>query len=179
MKWNFAEFTIDYENRLSKTKVWKYYLDILLVEDEDRDGFIRPMLHKDFEKKDAKKLWDHLLEVFIPEFSTRDNLVKRQLILKCLILLYRKYSKSIGPMKLIPYWLRLLQDSKEKHCYFLVLQLLLVALDAPYKSEEAIYNFKIFEDANGLQIMMGCLNYGYQDLYECSIYKQIRQTQEN
>jgi hypothetical protein len=53
------------------------------------------------------------------------------MILKCLILLYRDHSESIGPVKLLPYWLRLLQDLKERKCYFLVMQLILVILDAP------------------------------------------------
>ena len=38
------------------------------------------------------------------------NLVQRQLILKCMILLYQQCPLRIGQMKMLPYWLRFLQD---------------------------------------------------------------------
>ena len=64
----------------------------------------------------------------------------------------------------MPYWLRLLRDQREKRCNFLVLQLILVTLDVPPKSKEAAANVKIFEDAKGMEVIVGCLNFGYRDL---------------
>ena len=96
------------------------------------------------------------------------------MILKCLILLYRNYPALIGPVKLLPYWLRLLQDLKERSCYFLVMQLILVVLDAPPKSKEAMANAKIFEDSNGLEIIVGCLNFGYRELQDSEIMRKVR-----
>jgi hypothetical protein len=54
------------------------------------------------------------------------------------------------------------------------MQLILVVLDAPPKSKEAIANAKIFEDSNGLEIIVGCLNFGYRELKDSEIMRKVR-----
>ena len=49
----------------------------MLVVEETKDGSIVPRLHPDFEKTDAKRLWDHLLEVFVPQSTSHENLYER------------------------------------------------------------------------------------------------------
>ena len=88
LKWNFEEFQITFTYKKSKTQIWKYYLQELVLEPKKYDDNMVPKLHDDFKEEDAKKLWDHLLEVFVPESTRNENLAERQLILKCMILLY-------------------------------------------------------------------------------------------
>ena len=114
LKWNFDEFKLNYSCDKDEFKVWRYYLNKLVVDDDD--SIELPHLHRDFVMYDAKKLWHRLVEVFVSRNTKvarngkKGNLKKRQLILKSLILLYRTYTDRIGPMKLLPYWLRLLED---------------------------------------------------------------------
>lgn len=48
-------------------------------------------------------------------------------------------------------------------------------LDAPPRTKEAIANAKIFEEANGLEIVVGCLNFGYKELQDSLIMSKMRE----
>ena len=75
LRWNIDDFKIDYACEWQEIKIWKYYLRRLVVDENDTTDL--PHLHKDFDKRDAKKLWDHLIEVFIPESTNKENLERR------------------------------------------------------------------------------------------------------
>jgi hypothetical protein len=55
-------------------KIYRHYLKLLVVEKNDTE---MPRLDESFDEKEAKNLWDHLLEVFVPESTNQENVEKR------------------------------------------------------------------------------------------------------
>ena len=102
--------------------------------------------------------------------------------------MYSKYALQIKEMKILPYWLRQLKQTGEQQCTFLILQLIYAALaidksegytePTEHQQEDKLKlkedrlklekiasdNYKIFNESNGLEIVTGCLSYGFLDL---------------
>lgn len=145
LKWNYEEFSIEYEALRPKFLVWKYYLSCLIRDKEN------PIITIAISQ--PLRLWNELNTSFI---SSLDELEKEK-ILKTLILLYRFHYHHIREINAIPYWVHLLRFEENEILRYLILQLLFCSFTREENTVNKLNIKRLFE-SYGIEVFFELLS---------------------
>jgi len=108
------EFEVVYDCLQPLYKVGKYYLNKLIVlgslDENNRPSFACQI-------KDPVGFLEELISRFIASSDAREH----EIILMALCILYRRQCDEIGPLKSLPFWLKLISLQEYTNCHFLML----------------------------------------------------------
>lgn len=163
LKWNHSEFEVSYECLSKFYQVGKYFLVKLLGRDSRMplDENNRPTFAAEVQQPSA--FLDELISRFIATCDAEEH----EIILMTICILYRKHFDKIGPLRSLPFWLKLINLEQNKSRHFLMLQLVHIALhyeNRDGKEDIAKQNLKKFIKTGGFPILHHCMNFVFREL---------------
>ena len=136
LKFNHEEFNIEYISLRSYCLVGRYYLNLLLKDDE-----INP--HLSVNVTHVYRFWTELNFAFI----SKESFEEKSLVLKVMILLMKEYHSQIKDVSSLGYFLNLLLDEAHIDYRYLILQLIYTSLTR----EDARSNIRLFLGCSGVE----------------------------
>ena len=142
LNWNYSVYEVSYESLDFKIPVFKYYLQEL-IKDQKNPCFVLNNI------KGSRIFWEKLINFYF----VCDDIDKRIIYLKCLILLYEQYFAQIKDFSFIIIIVKNLRSEKNEKIIYLFLQLIYAFLNVQDKILQ-IKNYKAFIKSNGISLIL-------------------------